>query len=69
MTFLMNWLLYIVVIPVAAVILLIWQVVWARDKEREKEKEREELVKAIRAELKEVRDDILEEIRSQSVNR
>ena len=48
----MKWLLYLVVIPA---ILFIWQVLWERDKE----KERNELVRAIRAELKEVRDDIL----------
>lgn len=53
----MKWLLVVVVIPI---ILVIWRVLEDRDKQRE----REELVRAIRKELVEAKDEILKEIRS-----
>ena len=53
----MTYVLLIVVIPI---VLLVWRFFDINDKEQE----RRELVKAIREELKEVRDDIIKEIRS-----
>jgi len=53
----MKWLLVLIVIPI---LLLIWRVAGDNDKDRE----RRELMKAIRAELNEVRDDIIKEIKS-----
>ena len=52
----MNWLLIIIGVPA----LILWKLLYLRDKREE----RDELVKAIREELHQVRNEILEEIRS-----
>lgn len=52
-----KWLLCIVVIPIA---LILWKLLYLRDKREE----RDELVKAIREELIQVKEDILKEIRA-----